>query len=123
MHLPFHSMHGTCPFSGVVWLFMSPAQLDTVGTTLGSCSLPLPGYDMKVLGEGGEVSDSTQFGCNLATIWVQFVCECSGQPRPTTPQLNIASVQELADGEMGSIAIKVNHATHLFVPCAVWFLG
>tara|TARA_B110000208_G_scaffold116360_1_gene142658 strand:+ start:1335 stop:3368 length:2034 start_codon:yes stop_codon:yes gene_type:complete len=47
---------------------MCGVQLEGVATTLGSCSLPLPGYDMKVLGEAGE---------------------------------------ELADGEMGSIAIKM----------------
>ena len=47
---------------------MCGVQLEDVGTTLGSCSLPLPGYDMTVLGEEGE---------------------------------------EVGDGEMGSIAIKM----------------
>jgi propionyl-CoA synthetase len=48
---------------------MCGVQLDDVGTTLGSCSLPLPGYDMCVLDpESGE---------------------------------------ELSDGEMGAIAIKM----------------
>jgi propionyl-CoA synthetase len=47
---------------------MCGVQLEGVGTTLGSCSLPLPGYDMAVLDPDGN---------------------------------------ELADGEMGSIAIKM----------------
>lgn len=43
---------------------MCGMQLDDVGTTPGSCSLPLPGYDMRVLNEAGE-----EVGCGeMGTI-------------------------------------------------------
>eukprot|EP00941_MAST-03F_sp_MAST-3F-sp1_P004566 g4566.t1 len=41
---------------------MCGVQLENIGTTLGSCSLPLPGYNMKVLRPNGDESPVDEMG-------------------------------------------------------------